>query len=149
MRKYLQSSWLTSLALGGNLTDFQASSIFNPDFPRVGSLAVTRTDIQNYCRELCEFEVSRRWVELFISRRSAELTENKSSRQEEPRLQVPRIFLEETIRRMHETRQVCSADLAFHHDEGGISDGEDRKPKRVVAQSPSVLTTFTIKYLGM
>jgi hypothetical protein len=33
---------------------------------------------------------------------------------------------------MHETLQVCPADLVFNLDEIGISDWEDRKPKRVV-----------------
>jgi hypothetical protein len=71
-------------------------------------------------------------VDTFISRHSAELTEKKSFPSEEPRLQVPRIFLEETIRSLHETLQACPADLAFNLDEVGISDWEDRKPKRVV-----------------
>jgi hypothetical protein len=62
--------------------------------------AVAPTDIKNYCREVWKFEASRGWVDSFISRHSAELTEKKSSPQEEPRLQVPRIFMEETIRSM-------------------------------------------------
>jgi hypothetical protein len=46
--------------------------------------AVTRTDIKNYCREVWKFEVSRGWVDSFISRDSAELTEKQSSPHEEP-----------------------------------------------------------------
>jgi hypothetical protein len=30
--------------------------------------AVTRTDIKNYCREVCKIEVTRGWVDFFISR---------------------------------------------------------------------------------
>jgi hypothetical protein len=93
---------------------------------------VTRTDIKNYCREVWKFEVSRGWVDSFISRHSAELAEKKSSPHEEPCLQVPRIFLEETIRNMQETLQRYPADVVFNLDEVGISDWEDRKPKRVV-----------------
>jgi hypothetical protein len=37
-----------------------------------------------------------------------------------------------TIRNMHETLQGCPADLVFNLDEVGISDWEDRKPKKVV-----------------
>jgi hypothetical protein len=55
-----------------------------------------------------------------------------SSPQEEPRLQVPRIFLEETICSLHETFHACPVDLVFNLDEVGISDWEDRNPKRVV-----------------
>jgi hypothetical protein len=58
--------------------------------------------------------------------------ERKSSPQEEPRLPVPRILLEETIGSLHETLQGRRADLVFNLDEVGISDWEDRKPKKVV-----------------
>jgi hypothetical protein len=49
--------------------------------------AATRTDIKNDCREVCKIEVTRGWVDSFISRHSAELIEKKSSPQEESRLQ--------------------------------------------------------------
>jgi hypothetical protein len=94
--------------------------------------AVTRTDIKKYCHEVCRLEVSRGWVDSFILHPSAELKEKKSSRQEKPRLQVPRIFLGETIRSMHEAFHSCPADLVINLDEVGISDWEDRKPKKFV-----------------
>jgi hypothetical protein len=84
--------------------------------------AVTCTDIKNYFREVWKFEASRGWVDSLISGDSAGLTEKKSSVQEEPRLQVPRIFLEETIGSMHETLQGCPADLVSNLDEVGIAD---------------------------
>jgi hypothetical protein len=108
--------------------------------------AVTHTDIKNSCHEVWKFQASRGWVALFISRHSAELTEKKSSPQEEPRLQVPRSVLEETICSMHETLQGCPADLGCNLDEVGISerDGMNRtvikyREKAVHAElSPSV-----------
>jgi hypothetical protein len=115
--------------------------------------AVTRTDNKNYCREVCRLEVSRGRVDSFIIRHSAELTEQKSSPQEEPRFQVPRIFLEKTIRRIHETLQGCPLDLVFNLDEVGLSDWEDRKPKKGIVpitvaahdiHLPSVLTASKI-----
>jgi hypothetical protein len=96
------------------------------------SAAVTRTDIKNYYHEVCRLEISRGWVDSFILRHSAELTEKKSSPQEEPRLQVFRISLEEPMRTMHEALQGCPTNLVFNLDEVGISDWEDRKPKKVV-----------------
>jgi hypothetical protein len=78
------------------------------------SAAVTRTDIQNYCREICKIEVTRGWVDSFISRHSAELIERKSSPQNEPRLQVRRVFLDQTARSMHDAVQGRLADLAFN-----------------------------------
>jgi hypothetical protein len=83
---------------------------------------VTRTDIKNYCHEVCRLEVSRGWVGSFILCHSAELTEKKSSPQDEPRLQVLRIFLEKTICSMHKTLQGCAANLVFNLDEVEISD---------------------------
>jgi hypothetical protein len=55
--------------------------------------AVTRPDIKNHCREVCEIDVTRALVDSFISPYSAELVEKKSSPQEAPRLQVARCFL--------------------------------------------------------
>jgi hypothetical protein len=83
---------------------------------------------------VCKFEVSRGRLDSFISHHSAELTEKKSSPQEEPHLQVPQMFLEERMRSMHETLQGCPVDLVFDLDEVGISDWEDRKPKKVVVR---------------
>jgi hypothetical protein len=40
--------------------------------------AGTCTDIKNCCREVWKFEASRGWVDSFISRHCAELTEKKS-----------------------------------------------------------------------
>jgi hypothetical protein len=104
--------------------------------------AVTRTGIKNYCLKVYKFQVSRGSVDSFILRHSDELTEKQSSPQDEPRLQVPRIFLNETISCMNEAVQGCPADLVFNLDEVGISDWEDRKPKKVVipmsTTSPSI-----------
>jgi hypothetical protein len=74
---------------------------------------VTRTEIKNYCRELCKIEVTRGWVDSFISRHSTELMEKKSSPQEEPRFQVAPVFLDQTIRSMHDAVQGRPADLVF------------------------------------
>jgi hypothetical protein len=40
--------------------------------------AVTRTDIRNYCQAICKIEITRGWVDSFISHHSAELIEKKS-----------------------------------------------------------------------
>jgi hypothetical protein len=66
------------------------------------SVPLTRTDSKHYFREVCKFEVSPGWIHLLILRHSAEFAEKKKSPQEEPRLQVPRVFPNETTRSMHE-----------------------------------------------
>jgi hypothetical protein len=76
--------------------------------------AVTHTDIKNDYREVCKIEVTRGWVGSFISRHSAELIEKKSSRQDGPRLHVPRVLLDQTIHSMHNAVQDRPADLAFN-----------------------------------
>jgi hypothetical protein len=94
--------------------------------------AVTRTDIKNHCREVCKIEVTHGWVDSFISRRSAELIEKRSSPQEAPRLQVPQVLLNRNVRSMHEAVQGRPADLVFNLDEVDMSDWEDPQPRKVV-----------------
>jgi hypothetical protein len=63
---------------------------------------------------------------------------NDKYSQEDSRLQVPREFLEETIRCMEEAVQGVVRDLVFNLDELGVSEVEDRKPKHaVIPTSPS------------
>jgi hypothetical protein len=93
---------------------------------------VTPTDIKNYCQEVCRLQVSRGWVASFIIRHAAELTEEKSSPYEKPRLQVLGIFRKQILLSMHETLKGHPADLVFNLDEGEISDWEDRKLKKAV-----------------
>jgi hypothetical protein len=88
-------------------------------------------DIKNYCRKVCEPETSRGWMDSFILRNAPELAEKKSSPQEEPRWQVPCVFLDETICSLRETVEDCPADLVLNLDEFGISDWKDRKSKKV------------------
>jgi hypothetical protein len=82
------------------------------------------------------------------SRGRIDRKEKKSSPQEETRLQVPRVFLEEAIGTMHETIQGRQSELVFNLDDVGISDWEDRKPKKVVVPIRGALTIFIIEYLG-
>jgi hypothetical protein len=76
-------------------------------------------------------EVTRGWVDSFISRHSAELIKKKSSPQEAARLQVPTTFLDQTVRRMHDAVHGRPGDLMFNLDEG-ISGWDDRQSKKVL-----------------
>jgi hypothetical protein len=66
-------------------------------------------------------------VDSFIGHSFSELIEGKSTPQEEPRLQVPPIFVDETIRCVHEAVNDCPSDFVFNLDEVAISEWEDRK----------------------
>jgi hypothetical protein len=76
--------------------------------------AIIPPDVKNHCREVCKIEVTRGWVDSFMSPHSAELIEKKSSPHEGLRLQVPQMFLDQTVRRMHDAAQGRPADLVFN-----------------------------------
>jgi hypothetical protein len=94
--------------------------------------AVRRTNIVNHCREVCKIELRRGWVDSFISHQSAELIEKKSSPQEEPRLQVPRVSFDQPVRSMRDAVQAGPGGLVFNLDEVGMPDEDDRQPKKMV-----------------
>jgi hypothetical protein len=71
-------------------------------------------------------------VDSFIGWHLTELIEAASPPQEEPRLQVSRIFLDETSEGMKAAVHLRPSDLEFNLDEVGISDWDDHRPKRGV-----------------
>jgi hypothetical protein len=71
-----------------------------------------------------------------------ELAETKSTPQEDARLEIPRVFLNETVRCLGEYVQGMKAELVFNLDEVGVSEWEDRKDKKVVI--PRILSGQTI-----
>jgi hypothetical protein len=61
---------------------------------------------------------------------------------EAPRLQIPRVFLDQTVRSMHEAVQGRPVDLVLNLDEVGISDWEDRQWKKVVVSRTAPLNSI-------
>jgi hypothetical protein len=112
--------------------------------------AATRMDIRNDCREVCKIEVTHGWVDSFISRHSAELIEKRSSRQEEPRLQVPRVFLDQTVRSIHEAVQGRPADLVFDSVsmKSRYPTGKTDNRRRWLSREPPRFIPFIIDFLG-
>jgi transposase len=105
---------------------------------------VTRTEIRHHCETEFTVPAGRGWVDSFILRHRGDLIEKKSNPQEESRLQIPRLFLDETIRAMKEAVEGRPSDLVFNLDEVGVSEWEDRKAKKVVV--PSTAATQTIHH---
>jgi hypothetical protein len=68
----------------------------------------------------------------------------KNLPQEESRLQVPRIFLHETICCMQKAVNVHPTDFVFNLNEVGIFEWGDRKSKKIVL--PLALTGQTLHY---
>jgi hypothetical protein len=72
------------------------------------------------------------------------LAETKSTPQEDARLEVTRIFLNETVRGRGEYVQGMKAELVFNLDEVGVSEWEDCRDKKVVI--PRALSGQTIHH---
>jgi hypothetical protein len=66
--------------------------------------------------------------------RDAALSETKSSL-ENPRLEVPRVFLEAAIERIRTYIHNVCAELLFNLDENKISEWEDRVQRKVIVPS--------------
>jgi hypothetical protein len=76
--------------------------------------------------------VSKGWVDSFILRHEADLTERKTMPEEEVRLEVPHVFLNEAIGHLQDHVQGMKAELVFNLDEVGISEWEGRKDKKAI-----------------
>jgi hypothetical protein len=113
--------------------------------------AVTRADIRNYCREVCKIEITRGWVDSFISGHSAELIEKKGSPQDAPRLRVPEVFVDQTVRSKHGCTMLyrvvqpiwCSILM-----KSGYPTGKTDNRRRWWFREPSSSIPFIIDYLG-
>jgi hypothetical protein len=96
------------------------------------STAVTGADVRAHIQKRYHLAVTRGWVNSFIGRNLDRLCKVKSAPQESTRLEVPRRFLDQTIRCLTELVHGCRAELVFNLDEVGISDWEDRQSRRVI-----------------
>jgi hypothetical protein len=112
--------------------------------------AAPGTDITNYCREVSKIEITRGWVDSFISGHSAELIEKKSSPQEAPRLRVPRMFLDQTVRSMYEAVQGRPADRVWNSIlmKSGYPTGKTDNGRRWWSRELPRSIPFIIDYLG-
>jgi hypothetical protein len=59
------------------------------------------------------------------------------------------VFLDKTIQELNEHVKGCIAELVFNLDEVGISDWEDRKPRKVIARRRCLARRYIMAYLGM
>jgi hypothetical protein len=104
----------------------------------------TRTDLHQRYQAKYSVAISRGWVDSFILRHRDELGETKSTPQKDARLEVPRIFLNETVHCLRESVHGMKAKLVFNLNEVGLSEWEDRKDKKVVI--PKVLSGWTMHH---
>jgi hypothetical protein len=81
--------------------------------------------------EILSFDQPKR-VNSFFLRHHYDLSEIKSTRQEERRLEVPRAFLDETMRGLRKYVDGIKAQLVFNLGEVSVSEWEDENPKKVI-----------------
>jgi hypothetical protein len=104
--------------------------------------AVNRTELLHECIERFGKSITRGWIDSFVTRHSEQLFETKSVPQENPRLEVPRAFLDAAVEGFRAHVHGACAELVFDLDEIGISEWEDRAARRVIV--PSAMRGQTI-----
>jgi hypothetical protein len=72
---------------------------------------------------------------LFYNTPCTRAFETKSIQQENPRLEVTRVFLQAAIDRFRDFVHNACAELVFNVDEISVSEWEDRSERRVVVPS--------------
>jgi hypothetical protein len=93
---------------------------------------VNRTELLNEYIERFGKSITRGWFDSFFIRHADKSFETKSVPQENPRLEMPRDFLEAAIEAFLDYVHNACAELVFNLDEIGISECEDRIEKRVI-----------------
>jgi hypothetical protein len=73
--------------------------------------------------------ITRGWVDSFITRHAYKLFETKSIPQENPRLEMPRIFLEAAIDGFRDHVHNACAELVFNLNKIGMNEWEDRSER--------------------
>ena len=84
------------------------------------------------------------WANTFLDRHSDKICKSTVFPQEEPRLQVPRSYLEQYIELLKQIVPLVPAELIFNMDECGNSDWEDKKPKNVII--PKILKDHRLHF---
>jgi hypothetical protein len=105
---------------------------------------VNRTEPLHYCSETFGGAVTPRWVDSFLFRDKLELSETISRLQENPRIKIPRSFLDTMIACLSEHLPGSCAKLVFNLDEVDISEWGDRAPRKVIV--PVSMTDQTIHH---
>jgi hypothetical protein len=110
---------------------------------------VTCTDIKNYCEVKYSRSVSRWWVGSFVWRHRDDLTKTKSTFQENLRLEVSRVFLDETIRCLRQYVKGMKTELVFNLNEVAMSEWEDWKDKKIFIPRRLMIRRYIIAHHKM
>jgi hypothetical protein len=106
--------------------------------------AVNRTELLHDCGETFAVAATPGCVESFLFQHKLKLSEMTSRPQENPRLEIRRSFLDTMIACLSEHLPGSCAEWVFNLDEVGISEWEDRAPRKVIV--PVSMTDQTIHH---
>jgi hypothetical protein len=84
------------------------------------------------------------WFGRFLDRHSSEIIRNTAAAQENPRLEVPRAWLDQYLGLITKMVPVACCELIYSVDETGLSDWEERRSKQVIA--PAATKGQTLHY---
>jgi hypothetical protein len=76
------------------------------------------------------------YVDSFLGGRKAERFETVGRHQENPRLEIRRLFLDTMAECLKQHVPACCPEFAFNVGEVGISESEDRAPRKVIVPIP-------------
>jgi hypothetical protein len=94
---------------------------------KVGNnVAVNPTELLHLCNERFGKSITRGWVDSFLTRHAEQICETKSVPQENPRFELPQVFLQAGLHGFRDHVHQACAELVFNLDEIGISEWEDR-----------------------
>lgn len=94
--------------------------------------SMTQIQILEFVISKFKKNVTKGWVNAFIGRHQDELQKCYSIPQEDSRLCIPRLFLDQHITNMKTYVSGKCSELVFNIDEVGLSEWEDRKIKKVI-----------------
>jgi transposase len=87
-------------------------------------MAINKTELLHECNERFGRNITRGWVDSFLKRHADQLFETTSVPQENPRLDVPRAFLEASIDGFRDHIHNACAELVFDLDEMESANGK-------------------------
>ena len=93
---------------------------------------MTIPEIIKYVEEAFKLTITRGWVNSFVFRYKDDLKKSVITAQDQLRLQVPRVYLEEYLDLIEVIIEATPAELVYNIDETGLSDWEEKKPKTVI-----------------
>jgi hypothetical protein len=103
---------------------------------------VTQCEILKYIEAQYGLIQSHSWFAQFLERHSEEIIRSVAVPQENLRLEVPRIWLNEYLELITKIVPLACCELIYNLDETGLSEWEERRRKNVIASAATIGKTL-------